>query len=75
MSGAEIRVATDFLSSMLQMDPKDRVTPSELVKHRWLSAPTQNLSNNSCVCGIIETEWRFARPGQKRSDRIGLSRF
>ena len=51
ISGAEIRVMTDFLASMMQMDPKDRVSPSELLKHRWLSEDKIISRNNPCVCG------------------------
>jgi serine/threonine protein kinase len=40
LTGAEIRVATDFLASMLQIDPADRLTPTELLEHRWLSDDT-----------------------------------
>jgi len=51
ISGAEIRVMTDFLASMMQMDPKDRVSPTELLKHRWLSEDKITSQNNACVCG------------------------
>ena len=51
ISATEIRVVTDFLSSMLQMDPKDQLTPSELMQHRWLSDCTNISLNNPCICG------------------------
>ena len=35
-SGGLNRALSDFLSSMLQMDPRDRVSAKELLRHRWL---------------------------------------
>ena len=49
MSGAEIRV-TDFLSSMLQIDPKDRVSPKELLGHRWLVEDGTGAPTCPCLC-------------------------
>jgi serine/threonine protein kinase len=53
LTGAEIRVATDFLASMLQIDPADRLTPTELLSHRWLSK-TASLKN-PCVSGPLKS--------------------
>ena len=53
ITGAEIRVITDFLGSMLQMDPRDRLSPQELRKHRWLSESKMVLRNNPCLCGHV----------------------
>jgi hypothetical protein len=51
MSGSDIRVTTDFLSSMLQNDPKDRVRPKELLCHRWLLEDGRGAPTYPCKCG------------------------
>lgn len=50
LSGADIRVLTDFLSSMLQMDQNDRVSLNDLLSHRWLASEVTS-RNNPCICG------------------------
>jgi hypothetical protein len=49
----EIRVITDFLSSFMTPDPKDRVDLSDLRKHRWLSESKKDESKNPCICGEV----------------------
>jgi hypothetical protein len=54
ISGAELMSVFDFVFSMLQMDFRDRPTPSDLLKHRWLSERIFT-SNDSCICGTLNS--------------------
>lgn len=49
LSGSEIRVICDFLSSMLQMNPSDRMSAKDLLRHRWLDETKDK--RNPCQCG------------------------
>lgn len=54
LPGARIRVLFDFLSSMLQMDPKERVSLADLMCHRWWLEETAGFPTYPCKCGVTE---------------------
>ena len=53
LSGADIHVLCDFLSSMLQMDPKDWVSPLYLLHHQWLLEDGIGSLNYPCRCDTV----------------------
>jgi serine/threonine protein kinase len=42
ISGEELEMLLDFLKCMLQIDPDGRLTPSELLRHPWLSVKDES---------------------------------
>jgi hypothetical protein len=52
LSGANTQVLVDFLSSMLQMNPRERVNPKDLLCHRWwLNEVGVGCQIHPCKCG------------------------
>jgi serine/threonine protein kinase len=54
LPGALNRMLCDFLSSMLQTDPRERVSPSDLLKHRWWAEDWNG--NLPCKCLSVSVE-------------------
>jgi len=52
LSGPRTRVFVDFLSSMLQMDSRERVSLADLLCHRWLSEEI-GFPTYPCKCGVL----------------------
>ena len=43
----------DFLGSMLEMDAKERVSPTDLLCHRWWREPEVGDLSYHCKCGSL----------------------
>jgi hypothetical protein len=54
LRGLEVRTTCDFLSAMLQLDPKDRDLPEDLLLHRWFQERTQG--RYPCRCGTTRAD-------------------